>query len=254
MKFTKYVTDKINEILGFVVYCITIAVYLMVLQVDKSMIFILILISCLFFVTGFLVVFWKKNRYIQEIEMVMEHLQEKYLLSEVIKKPRREENLAYYRILKKVNQSMLENVTKLRKAQKDYKEYIESWVHEIKIPITSSKLLCENHKSEETEKLEEEIEKINNFVEQALFYARLDYVSNDFMIRKVNLGEIVRMVLAKNKKIMIQKQMKVEVEEAEVSAYTDEKWLEFMINQIMINSIKYKKETGSEIRVRYAGE
>ncbi len=79
---------------------------------------------------------------------------------------------------------MLENVTNVRVARKDYKEYIESWVHEIKIPITSSKLLCENNKSEITNKIDEEIEEINNYVEQVLFYARLDQVSNDFMIRK----------------------------------------------------------------------
>ena len=68
---------------------------------------------------------------------------------------------------------MLENVVKARTAQKSYQEYIESWVHEIKIPITSVKLLCENHKLEVTQKIEDEMEEINNYVEQALFYARL---------------------------------------------------------------------------------
>lgn len=57
----------------------------------------------------------------------------------------RKENLAYYKILKRANKSMLENVTKINTIQKDYKDYIESWVHEIKIPITSAKLICENN-------------------------------------------------------------------------------------------------------------
>ena len=126
---------------------------------------------------------------------------EKYLISEIIEKPRMQENLAYYRILKKANKSMLENVTSVRKAQKDYKEYIESWVHEIKIPITSIKLLCENNKSEITSKIDEEVEEINNFVEQVLFYARLDQVSNDFMIKEIKLSEVIKNVLARNKKI-----------------------------------------------------
>ena len=59
------------------------------------------------------------------------------------------------------------------------------------------------------------------------------------MIRKVNLEEVVRNVLARNKKIMIQNGMKVETKNIELSAYTDEKWLEFILNQIIINSIKY---------------
>ena len=161
----------------------------------------------------------------------------------------RKENLAYYKILKRANKSMLENVTKINTIQKDYKDYIESWVHEIKIPITSAKLICENNKSEITNKIDEEIEKINNYVEQALFYARLDQVSNDFMIRKINLADVVRNVLARNKKIMIQNNIKVEVKNIATDVFSDEKWLEFILNQIIINSIKYKKEQNAVITI-----
>lgn len=122
-------------------------------------------------------------------------------------------------------------------------------MHEIKIPITSSKLLCENNKSEITNKIDEEIEEINNYVEQVLFYARLDQVSNDFMIRKVNLEEVIRNVLARNKKMMIQNGMKVETKNITLSAYTDEKWLEFILNQIIINSIKYRKEKNPKVEI-----
>lgn len=105
---------------------------------------------------------------------------------------------------------MLENVSNVKAMQKDYKEYIESWVHEIKIPITSSKLLCENNKSEITNKIDEEIEEINNYVEQALFYARLDKVSNDFIIKQISLSDVVKMYWQEIK-IMIQNDIKVEL-------------------------------------------
>ena len=249
MNFTKYVKDKINDLLVFIIYCIIITGYLNAMQVDKKITILILFISCIFFVITFCVHYWRKNKYIKNIEKIIDGLDEKYLISEVIPKPKREENLAYYKILKKANKSMLENVTNVRAAQKDYKEYIESWVHEIKIPITSAKLLCENNKSEITNKIEEEIEEINNYVEQVLFYARLDQVSNDYMIRKVNLEEAIKNVLARNKKMMIQNQMKVETKNIGISAYTDEKWLEFIFNQIMINSIKYRKEVNPKIRI-----
>lgn len=108
-------------------------------------------------------------------------------------------------------------------------------------------MLCENNKSEITNKIDKEIEEINNYVEQVLFYARLDQVSNDFMIRKVNLEETIRNVLARNKKMMIHNDMKVETKNIELSAYTDEKWLEFILNQIIINAIQYRKEKSPEI-------
>lgn len=249
MKLTNFVRDKINYILGFIVYDFIIVVYLKAMKVNVNVIWIVIFISCVFFVLGFVINFWSKMRYLKSIFQMMENLEEKYLISEVMEKPRREENLAHFRILKKANKSMLENVTKARNAQRAYKEYIESWVHEIKIPITSSKLLCENHPSEVTDKIEDEIEEINNYVEQALFYARLDQVSNDFFIRKVNLEEIVRNVLMRNKKIMIQNKIKVKIENREVFVYTDEKWLEFILNQIMINSVQYKNQKNPEIQI-----
>lgn len=249
MKFTSYIKDKINAILAFLIYNIIIFTYTNALQIDKNVIFILFTISCLFFITGFFMAYQRKRKYWQEIETILDNLPEKYLLSEVMKKPRNSQDLAYYKILKRANKSMLENVNQSRKAQKDYKEYIESWVHEIKIPITSAKLLCENHKSELTSKIDDEMEEINNFVEQALFYARLDCVSNDFMIRKVNLEEAIRNVLARNKKSMIQNQMKVEINNIQVEAYTDEKWLEFILNQVIVNSIKYKNGEDSEVLI-----
>ena len=247
MKFTKYIKDKINYILGFIIYCIIIILYMNAMQIDVDVIYFIVIISIVFFIIGFSINYYKKNKYIKNIENIIDELEEKYLISEIIEKPRMQENLAYYRILKKANKSMLENVTSVRKAQKDYKEYIESWVHEIKIPITSIKLLCENNKSEITSKIDEEVEEINNFVEQVLFYARLDQVSNDFMIKEIKLSEVIKNVLARNKKIMIQNGMKVETKNIELTAYTDEKWLGFILNQIIINSIKYRKENNPEV-------
>ena len=69
------------------------------------------------------------------------------------------------------------------------------------------------------------------------------------MIRKVNLEEVVRNVLARNKKIMIQNGMKKKKKNIELSAYTDEKWLEFILNQIIINSIKYRKEKSPQVNI-----
>ena len=249
MNFTKYGKDKINYILGFAAYCLFLVWYLKAMKVNSNVVWVVISVSCLFFGIGFLVSFWKKYAYFKNINQMMDALEEKYLISEIMQKPRREENLAHFHILKRANKSMMENVSKVRNAQKAYKDYIESWVHEIKIPITSSKLLCGNHPTEVTKKIENEIDEINNFVEQALFYARLDQVSNDFMIREVNLGEMIKNVLARNKKIMIQNNMKVNLQNCDVMAYTDEKWLEFILKQILMNSVQYKSEKNAEIRI-----
>lgn len=247
MKFTKYIKDKIYYILAFIIYIILISIYLKAMETEIPAIIIVIAISTIFFCAGFVISYIKSNKYLKDIDKMMDNLTEKYLITEVMPKPNRAERFAYYRILKKANKSMLENISTIKQQQIDYKEYIESWVHEIKIPITSVKLLCENNKSDITTKIDEEIEEINNFVEQALFYARMDQVSNDFMIKNINLNNVIRNVLARNKKIMIQNNMKVELNNVNTNCYTDEKWLEFIVNQIIQNAIKYRKERNANI-------
>ena len=96
MKFTKYIKDKINYILGFIVYSIIIIAYANAIEVDRNFIIVITIISFVFCVVGLLVSYWRKNRYIKNIANIMDTLEEKYLISEIIKKPREQENLAYY--------------------------------------------------------------------------------------------------------------------------------------------------------------
>lgn len=249
MKLSEYIKDKINYILALAIYILIISTYLKAISLTYSTIFIVIFITLTFFVLAFLISYYKTSIYLKNIETIMDKLPEKYLITEIWQKPRGAEKLAYYKILKRANKSMLENVTDIKEKQKDYKEYIESWVHEIKIPITSAKLLCENNKTVITNKIDEDIEEVNNYVEQALFYARMDQVSNDFMIREISLNEVIKNVLARNKKIMIQNNMKVELKDVNIKCYTDEKWLEFILNQIITNSIKYRNDNNAVVKI-----
>ena len=249
MKLSEYIKDKINYILALAIYIIIISTYLKAISLTYSTIFIVIFITLTFFVLAFLISYYKTSIYLKNIETIMDKLPEKYLITEIWQKPRGAEKLAYYKILKRANKSMLENVTDIKEKQKDYKEYIESWVHEIKIPITSAKLLCENNKTVITNKIDEDIEEVNNYVEQALFYARMDQVSNEFMIREISLNEVIKNVLARNKKIMIQNNMKVELKDVNIKCYTDEKWLEFILNQIITNSIKYRNDNNAVVKI-----
>ena len=249
MKLSEYIKDKINYILALAIYILIISTYLKAISLTYSTIFIVIFITLTFFVLAFLISYYKTSIYLKNIETIMDKIPEKYLITELWQKPRGAEKLAYYKILKRANKSMLENVTDIKEKQKDYKEYIESWVHEIKIPITSAKLLCENNKTVITNKIDEDIEEVNNYVEQALFYARMDQVSNDFMIREISLNEVIKNVLARNKKIMIQNNMKVELKDVNIKCYTDEKWLEFILNQIITNSIKYRNDNNAVVKI-----
>jgi len=103
MKFTKYIKDKINYILGFITYCIIIIGYMKAMRIDNNAIIIIVTISFIFFIIALISNYWSKSKYLKEINNIMDGLDEKYLIAEVIKKPTQEENLAHYKILKRAN-------------------------------------------------------------------------------------------------------------------------------------------------------
>ena len=95
-------------------------------------------------------------------------LEEKYLIAEVTGLPERAADRVFYQVMKAAEKSMLERIGNMQREQKEYREYIEQWVHEMKTPITAMKLLCENHLSEFTRQFPVELEKSNRLTEQVL--------------------------------------------------------------------------------------
>lgn len=148
---------------------------------------------------------------------------------------------------------MLENVNKYKYMTEDYKEYIELWIHEIKIPIATSKMVIENNKNAITKSIDEELDKVENYIEQALFYARSNTVEKDYYIRKVVLKEIVNESIKKNKSSLIQEKISIDIHDLEIEVNTDNKWIVFILNQIIQNSIKYRKKENSVMEI-YANQ
>lgn len=124
----------------------------------------------------------------------------------------------------------------------DYKEYIELWIHEIKLPIAASKMIIQNNKNEVTKSIDEELDKVENYIEQALFYARSNTVEKDYYIKKIKLKDMVNESIKKNKNVLIQEKVSFHLHDLDFEVNTDSKWIIFIINQIIQNSVKYKKQ------------
>lgn len=193
--------------------------------------------------------YMKYRRYFKAIEEVLNNLDKKYLLPEVIEDANFLVGDKINNIFTLLSRDMHENVKYYRNIQEEYREYIETWVHEIKTPIASTKLLIENNNNEVTKKIDMQIEKIENFVEQVLYYSRSDEVGKDFIIKEVNLDEVVRKVVKRNFRDFIGKGIKLQLEPIDAVVFCDTKWIEFILNQILGNSIKYSKEKDSIIKI-----
>ena len=123
------------------------------------------------------------------------------------------------------------------------------WIHEVKTPIAASKMIIENNKTVVTKSIEEELDKVENYTEQALFYARSNTVEKDYIITKTNLKDIVNGAILKNKTTLLNERISLELKDLEQEVYTDNKWATFIINQIIQNSVKYSKGNDKKIEI-----
>ena len=108
-------------------------------------------------------------------------------------------------------------------------------------------MIIENNPSSVTKSIEEELFEMEELVEQALFYARSNTVEKDYCITTTNLKDLVHDVIKHNKQTCIESKIRIQTEEIEQKIYTDPKWTGFILNQIVRNSIKYRREENAEI-------
>lgn len=207
-----------------------------------SLIFLLILWGIVL-AAGTAVSFLIRKRRLERLLQMCENLEERYLISELMEVPERADDLVFYRILKLSGKSMLEQIGNVKRERMEYKDYIEQWIHEVKTPITAIQLLCENNRSPVTKDILAELEKINRYEEQALYYARSEHTEKDYSVREIHLFQCVHQAIADNKHLLLQNRVTVQVEETADTVFSDDKWIRFILNQLIANSVKYR--TGS---------
>ena len=249
MKFRDFIKDKVLLIETVVLALISIEILLLAYNIGIiAQIYIAIIIILVVSISIF-VEYKNKQHFYNQLKTNMDELNEKYLISEIIKTPNFIEGKILKETIQDTGKSMLENVNHYKNIQEEYKEYIELWIHEVKIPIAASKMIIENNKNSVTKSIDEELDKVENYIEQALFYARSNAVEKDYIINKTNLKEIVNSSILKNKSTLLNEKVAIELKDIEQEVYTDSKWATFIINQIIQNAIKYSKKENKKIEI-----
>ena len=245
MNRRRYWKNRIPFLLTNLICMVALTVFLLVCDISISAVLLILVVWALVLLVGLFLTYWKRDRQMRQLLDMAEQLSERYLISEVMELPEQAEDQVYYRLLKMAGKSMLEQIGEIRRERQEYKEYIEQWIHEIKTPITAMKLLCENHRTDWTKELLMELEKTNRFTEQALYYARSEHTEKDYSVRKMALIQVVHQAIADNKYLLLQSGMHLEVEEIQDTVYSDDKWVRFILNQLIANAVKYR--TGQPI-------
>lgn len=242
MDFKKYLANKLPAILINLLGMLFLSVFLMAGGSEgHSILFILfiwILVLCCYLTASYYV----RKKQLDRLLAMTEQLEERYLIAEVMDRPERADDMVFMEIMKMAEKSMLERIAGIEKERREYKEYIEQWIHEVKTPIAAMKLLCENNRCDFTRELLVELEHVNHYTEQALYYARSEHTEQDYIVRETDLAEVVHGAVADSKYLLRQNGVTVTVDEMNEQVYTDDKWLRFMLNQLIGNAVKYRGE------------
>lgn len=152
--------------------------------------------------------------------------------------------------------------------QQELSEYYSMWVHQIKTPIAALKLLIDEEMQEEmsacldaddmekndmrvtnVRQKQNELFRIEQYVDMALQYTRLGAQTNDFVFERVLLDEVIKPSIHKYARLFIQKQLRLTYVPQDITAVTDKKWLGFVVDQLLSNAVKYTREGGITIEV-----
>lgn len=249
MSKKEYLKDKrLYLIIGMTIYL----VILLVLLAFKVNIEATLAITFTYFIgliTILIADYIRKKTFYNNFKCKLDSLDQKYLIVEMLQDANFLEGRILTDALYEIDKSMIEKINEYKMQVKDFKEYVELWIHEVKLPVASLTLMVHNQKGEQSKKLLSQLTRLDNYLEQILYYVRSENAEKDYLITKVNLSKVISNVALKNKDILLAKGIDFVVSDVDIEVLTDSKWLEFIINQIVDNSIKYSKEKNAYIKI-----
>ena len=251
MKFSDYITDRIVSFVCFVISEGLVFGLLWLVEVPMVFIIFTEIIFLLFFLFSLIWDYHRRSGYYKRLLQLLDQLDEKTLLMEIAERPGFLDAKIVSYILKQNNKYQNDKIAEMQKQSRDYRDFLDTWVHEIKTPITSARLIIENEKNPTTLKIEDELRKIDNFVELVLYYARSSDVEKDFKVENTTLKALVSTALKTYSKPIIQAGGRIHMEGMDIPVCADSKSCSFIIGQVISNAIKYRQE---EFRLEFRSQ
>lgn len=223
-------------------------------QIYRNMLYAVILVlffGSLFLLTDYL-------RYSMRCHELAQALQRGEERTQALPEARNLPEMLYQMMLTESEQEKRRLLTEYDEKKQDMTDYYTMWTHQIKTPIAAMRLLLqdgENSGDIQDEKNSgagrqtelEELFKIEQYAEMALYFARLDSLSSDLLFRTCDIREIVKQAVKKYSVLFLRSGLSFRLEKFDIMAVTDEKWLSFVVEQVFSNALKYTHEGGIAI-------
>lgn len=252
MNLKRFIKENIQSILFNFSILIFINIYFLVLNLLKGKmkeIYYLDVILIFIYIVAFMIKYglWKKR--FSEIYEIIE--EDSDININDINRESLEEEIMAYIINKKDNN--YSKVLDMKDTQiKDMEEYISKWVHEIKLPISAISMILERiDDAEISTEIKNETEKINFLVNSVMYGSRATAAAEDIFISEVKLQDIIKQAIKNNAFMLIRNNIEIKLENLEQHIFTDKKWILYVLDQLINNSIKYSKE---KAEIQFYGE
>ena len=240
MTLREFLSDRLKRIALQVICAGLATLFLFATGTQPGVLVILLIVFLLVFLTVNMFDFFQQRARLLELKSILDGLDRKYLFTECIPQPKGLFERRLFDLVRLAGRDMTGAVSDAQASQREYREYVERWVHEIKAPLTAARLICRELDGDTRRKLTAELSQIEAHVERALFYARAENPEQDCLFRQIELEKIAAQAIENHRSLLIQNGIRVEMENMNCAVYTDEKWAVFILGQLLQNAARYR--------------
>ena len=240
MTLREFLSDRLRRIALQVICAGLATLFLFATGTQPGVLVILLIVFLLVFLTVNMFDFFQQRARLLELKSILDGLDRKYLFAECVPQPKGLFERRFFDLARLAGRDMTGAVSDAQASQREYREYVERWVHEIKAPITAARLICRELDGDTRRKLTAELSQIEAHVERALFYARAENPEQDCLFRQIELEKIAAQAIENHRSLLIQNGIRVELENMNCAVYTDEKWAVFILGQLLQNAARYR--------------
>ena len=240
MTLREFLSDRLKRIVLQVICAGLATLFLFATGTQPGVLVILLIVLLLAFLTVNMFDFFQQRAHLMELKSILDGLDRKYLFTECVPQPKGLFERRLFDLARLAGRDMTGAVSDAQASQREYREYVERWVHEIKAPITAARLICRELDGDTRRKLTAELSQIEAHVERALFYARAENPEQDCLFRQIELEKIAAQAIENHRSLLIQNGIRVEMKHMNCAVYTDEKWAVFILGQLLQNAARYR--------------
>ncbi len=237
MRFADFVKDRLPAYVIFASGGVVLLIFAIAMHLSALMCIISAVVLFLSVSGAEIWEFVRKRRFYDNLMTNIKELDRKYLIAETTECPAFYEGKVLYEILCETDKSMCEKVAEYRRENASFREFIEMWVHEVKLPVASLQLIL--HNNEDKAKALEQLRRIDSYTDTVLYYARSGNAEKDYLISEVPLKRAVTETVVKHRDDLMARGVGIYTDITETGVMTDGKWLGYILGQLISNSLKY---------------